>query len=143
MIYHNGNDDFNGLRETCRFVTKELREHVKDFDAIVCQGISGQCVGFIVAMRLNKPLMVLRKDEPRHGCTKTLVNKEHAKDARVLFLDDFISGGNTLRLCTQAVEKAKGRVVAQYEYSPPPRIYDRSKPIKTQGRYKRYGSSVA
>lgn len=121
MIYHGRT--YNGftpdeLAAEVRMVVEALRPHRKDFDSIVVQGLSGQCVGFPAALRLRKPICVLRKvTEDTHSVRGELVNR-HLMGERVLFLDDFISEGRTLDRCRKAVEANGGRIVGTFETRP-------------------------
>jgi len=121
MIYHSGGQDFQGLEHAVRKTCANLREQLDMFDSIIVQGISGQCVGFIVALRLKKPILVLRKayedchDVESSDSPPTLINK-HAMGRRVLFLDDFVSNGRTYGRCAEAVKAHGGLLVGIYEY---------------------------
>lgn len=122
MIYHDGNSDFHGLEAAVRKTTADLREIQDEFDAIVVTGVSGLVVGSPVALRLRKPLLVLRKahsEEASHGLSGELLNWQALRgtEKRVVFLDDFISAGDTFRRCRSAVEGiARGVLVAEYTY---------------------------
>lgn len=116
MIYHDGSHDFDGLDEVVNRVVEKLRRHRGKFDAIIVTGLSGQCVGFPAALRLKKPLVVLRRDnDPAHGSYVPMVNEQYAR-GRVLFLDDFISAGSTRTRCDTAVRDMHGQLVGQYLY---------------------------
>jgi len=116
MIYHNGGDDFQGLELAVRQTTAALRPHRADFDSIVVTGVSGQCVGFPVALRLRKPIVVLRKKtDPTHGGPGALLNRR-SMGTRVVFVDDFVADGNTLKLCQTAVERHGGTIAYVYLY---------------------------
>jgi adenine/guanine phosphoribosyltransferase-like PRPP-binding protein len=98
---HGNLDD---LEAAVRKTTKYLREHSEKFDFIAVRGMSGVLVGAPVALRLRKPLVVVRKPgEDQHSYGK-LVNGKHAT-GRYVFLDDFISGGGTRDAVKQALAK--------------------------------------
>jgi adenine/guanine phosphoribosyltransferase-like PRPP-binding protein len=83
-----------GLREIVKRCVEQLKPHAKEYDSIVCTGVSGMLVGPIVAYRLHKPLVVVRKEgTPSH--TSKLVEGQLGN--RYVFLDDFVSIGTTLR----------------------------------------------
>ncbi len=117
MIYH-GHIGFEDLADTVDRTVRALRPRIKDFDSIIVTGVSGAAVGFPVALCLDKPILVLRKDnEDSHCMPGELMNKHHA-GKRVLFLDDFMSTGRTRERCSAAIAKqTKARVVAQYMYA--------------------------
>jgi adenine/guanine phosphoribosyltransferase-like PRPP-binding protein len=120
MIYHNGGNNFNGLEQEVRKTCANLRPHLDKFDSIVVQGVSGQCVGFPVALRLNKPILVLRKaDEDTHSYAGGSLINANASGKRVLFLDDFVSSGDTFERCKTAVEASRGGpfIVGSYQYT--------------------------
>lgn len=123
MIYHDGSSDFHGLERVVRQTTADLREIRDEFDAIIVTGVSGLVVGSPVALRLRKPLLVLRKpstEEESHGYGNELLNWAAVRgtERRVVFLDDFISMGDTFHRCVDAVEniRTKGQLVAEYTY---------------------------
>jgi adenine/guanine phosphoribosyltransferase-like PRPP-binding protein len=108
----------------------DLELHVKDcvrtlqesevrFDCIIVTGVSGLVVGAPLALRLRLPLLVLRKqNEASHGYDGELLGSRILDaTSRVLFVDDFISEGETYRLCLEAVEKTGAAIVASCEYA--------------------------
>lgn len=128
MIYHNTTGDgpydgydLNGFAETVSQTVSALRSQRREFDAIVVQGLSGIVVGAPVALRLRKPLVILRKetDDPHQQRWETTHYKwinETKLGRRALFLDDFISGGSTLRRVEDAVTSRGAQLVAKYLY---------------------------
>jgi adenine/guanine phosphoribosyltransferase-like PRPP-binding protein len=117
MIYHDGYCDFKGLEKTVRKTCKILREHRDEFDVLIVQGVSGQAVGFPVALRLRVPLVVLRKNnEDCHSTPGEMINRSVVRGARVLFLDDFISSGSTRDRCLRAVRESGGQLVGSCTY---------------------------
>lgn len=122
MIYHahrrSGSDwgSLDDLDVTIRDATASLRKHRSEFDSIIVTGLSGVLVGTTVSLRLKKPLVVLRKEcEDSHSARGQLLNVSRLGE-RVLFLDDFISDGETWRRTQSAVERVSSRVVARYLY---------------------------
>ncbi len=81
-------------RYTVKQVIKMIKARGLKFDAIACRGVSGLLIAPIVAMRLNKTLIVVRKGEKTHSCY--VVEGDHAAK-RYLILDDFIASGATVR----------------------------------------------
>lgn len=118
MLYHDGYDDFQNLEATVETIVANLRERIDEFESIVVTGISGQCVGFPVALALGKTILVLRKmDDTSHGIPGQLLNAKVVTEGdRVLFLDDFIGAGGTIKRCREAVEKLGAEIIARYMY---------------------------
>jgi adenine/guanine phosphoribosyltransferase-like PRPP-binding protein len=123
IMHYGSGRDYSSLPKVLRVATKELREHLDEFDALICTGISGLVVASPLSVRLKKPLMVLRKQgEDCHGnrLEPLIGYKEHLYP-RILFVDDFVGCGDTRERCIDAVAKKSNRrakIVAQYEYDP-------------------------
>jgi adenine/guanine phosphoribosyltransferase-like PRPP-binding protein len=81
-------------KHTVRQVVKMVRARNIEFDAIACRGVSGLLIAPIVAMRLNKTLIVVRKGENTHS--PYTVEGDHGANT-YLILDDFIDVGDTVR----------------------------------------------
>jgi adenine/guanine phosphoribosyltransferase-like PRPP-binding protein len=117
---------FRDLADTVSDALLALRSHADEFDAIVVTGVSGAVVGSPVALALDKELLVLRKpNDDCHGNPGALLGgdpcekyayRRNLNDKRVLFLDDFVSGGTTRERCRNAVEEKGGKIVTQFEY---------------------------
>ena len=133
MIYHSNREAdgsyYNSLEDlplTVRQATEDLRPHRKDFDSVVVTGVSGLVVGAPVALRLRKPLVIIRKkgDDSHSGKHENI--KHIGK--RALFLDDFVSGGHTeLRVRDAVAAHGDGaRVAAHYLYRD--RLYYKTSP---------------
>lgn len=97
MIYDGGND-LGDLKEKVDEAVAYLRRHKDKFDFIAVRGCSGMIVGAPAALRLKKPLVVVRKpNENSHAFMaedKQFVNARNAR-GRYVFLDDFVSSGET------------------------------------------------
>ena len=79
---------------TAKQVVKMIKARGLQFDAIACRGVSSLLISPIVAMRLNKSLIVVRKGEKTHSAYK--VEGDHGAK-RYLIIDDFIDSGDTIR----------------------------------------------
>lgn len=90
-------------RYTVTQVVKMIRVRGLVFDAIACRGVSGMLIAPIVAMRLNKTLIVVRKGEPTHSTYA--VEGDHGAQ-RYIILDDFIDSGDTIREIGASVHNA-------------------------------------
>lgn len=83
------------LRTTIRLAKKSLRPIKDQFDAIAVRGVSGLLSGPILALALNKGLIVVRKDkEPRHSHNMVEGDKSAAK---YVIVDDLIDSGETVK----------------------------------------------
>lgn len=126
MIYHGTRDYDTGRGELCDLArdvastVHDLRARAGDFDAIICTGLSGTLVASPVALELRKSLAVLRKHETGRDATHDygtrIVGMKGLAGKRVLFLDDFVSGGYTRSRCFRAVNESGGIIVAEYQY---------------------------
>jgi adenine/guanine phosphoribosyltransferase-like PRPP-binding protein len=125
MIYHSRGQetdahDLHGYADEVKQTVSALRERDGEYDVIVVQGMSGVLLGGPVSLILNKPLCVVRKPHDDSHAGTEPINGVVCQNSRCLFLDDFISMGNTRARCQQAVEAENGRMVLTYEYA-----YDR------------------
>lgn len=89
-------------RYTVKQVIKMIKACGLKFDAIACRGVSGLLIAPIVAMRLNKTLIVVRKGKKTHSYY--VVEGDHAAE-RYLILDDFIESGDTVRVIGEDIHK--------------------------------------
>jgi len=114
MLYHSGDHDLHGLAETVTQAITDLRPFLDRFDSIVVTGMSGVVVGVPVALALDKPIAILRKEsDDSHSAFEPWINVR-AMGKRALFLDDFVANGDTRR----RVEKnAPARIVGDYLYA--------------------------
>ncbi len=72
----------------------QIGGYTQGFDTIVVHGVSGLVIGATLAYLLKKQLCIVRKhDEYSHSACKV----EGHEPERYIFVDDFISGGATLR----------------------------------------------
>ena len=84
------------------------------FNMIAVQGVSGMAIGFPLAVKLGVPIVVVRKpDEDSHSDAGTITG-ESVKGKRCLFVDDFVSMGRTRQRVRLAVERAGGKLTAEY-----------------------------
>jgi len=120
MIYHGNFGKLDDLPETIGIVVKRLEPQKNDFDSIVCMGMSGVIVAIPVALALDKPFVIVRKEgESYHhdeADDRGIVNKKRI-GRRTLFLDDFSSAGITYNTVGKAVNDfTNARIVGQYYY---------------------------
>lgn len=100
--YHSPNFDAKEREEKLNQALKMLEGY--EFDAFVVRGISGIAFGSILAYIMGKRLVIVRKpDEDSHG---QCVENWQAGD-RIIYLDDFICSGDTLREMHKALSAIK------------------------------------
>ena len=120
MIYSGHQGYLDDIAATVREVELALRPHKQRFDFLAVTGMSGVLVGSPVAIRLHRPLVVLRKEGDACHSRDNLINASQAA-GRYLILDDFISLGCTydrLRRRFDTYELAmRTRYAGTYMYS--------------------------
>lgn len=86
----------NQLKTTVYQSVKFLRTHKLDqqFDSIAFRGISGALIAPVLAMRLNKNLIAVRKSTS--GCHSCHTVEGYHGSKRYIIVDDFISSGETV-----------------------------------------------
>jgi hypothetical protein len=90
------------------------------FDAFVVTGISGIAFGSVLAHKLGKDLVIVRKQEMPRPHSANLVEGREGKFLWV-FLDDHISSGNTwVRVRdTMEMERKRSHCIGMYLYEDP------------------------
>ena len=117
MIYgfRHKQDPFSDLRAACSKATTNLRSHKDDFDAIACTGVSGIPVATVVALRLHKKLIIVRKSDDKS--THSYFDVEGVCEGRYVFLDDFIGTGSTIRYVqSQIAKRGDAKIIGAYSY---------------------------
>lgn len=119
MIYHGDATTLNDVAANVNQVVTKLRPRKDQFDSIVVRGMSGVIVGSPVALRLKKPLVVVRKwGEKSHAQSEgsgQIINAQNIGD-RWLFLDDFTLTGTTLKTCKRHLNRYGCEHVASFFY---------------------------
>jgi adenine/guanine phosphoribosyltransferase-like PRPP-binding protein len=72
--------------------TKRLKPLSNTFEAVAFRGMSGSIFGSVVATRLNKPIVLVRKGENRHSAYSV----EGVEPATYIIVDDMIASGATI-----------------------------------------------
>jgi len=104
VIY--GGDGLGDLEKVARRTTADLRLHKNEWDSIVVTGVSGLLVGPIVAVRLHKPLVVIRKQvDLQNSHASTLVENWLRLGMRYCLVDDFTSTGATITRVKKVVKE--------------------------------------
>ena len=88
-------------KHTVARICKLVRQRNIEFDAIACRGLSGLLIAPIVAMRLKKTLLCVRKGEETHS---TYPVEGDAKAKTYVILDDFIDSGSTVSAIVDAIK---------------------------------------
>jgi adenine/guanine phosphoribosyltransferase-like PRPP-binding protein len=106
MIYSGHIGYLDDISHTVRQTTETLRPFKSRFDCIVATGMSGALVASPVAIRLHRPLVILRKPSDDCHDGSDIINPGGI-GKRWLFLDDFMSLGSTFR-------RVRGRMTDLY-----------------------------
>jgi adenine/guanine phosphoribosyltransferase-like PRPP-binding protein len=85
---------------------KILKPRSDSFDTIAVRGMSGALIGPTLADLLDKDIILIRKasDGPSHSTDSDYtIHYSGNPGKRYIVVDDFISGGNTVRAVTEAM----------------------------------------
>lgn len=96
---------------------RDLTPHVNEFSTVVVTGYSSAISGSIIADRLNKNLVVVRKPTAEPGFDHRSLMVEGVHGEPCLFVDDFICSGNTIRRVYDGVKANGGSIVGFWLYS--------------------------
>lgn len=96
-------DAVDRVQETVTDAVEKLKASKLEFDTIVVTGISGLLIGPIVAYLMQKNLLVIRKSDD--SSTHSSMPAEGVIGKKWLFLDDFISSGQTLTKVKEKVSQ--------------------------------------
>lgn len=104
----------DALDRTARRAVKTLRPFAGRFDAIAFTGHSGTIVAPLVAVRLHKPMVLVRKpgSEGHMMAYESRVQGASAQGLRYLILDDVVSTGATVRRVIQ--ELSENRAASEF-----------------------------
>jgi adenine/guanine phosphoribosyltransferase-like PRPP-binding protein len=119
MIHYDMHLGLSDLQDVVDQAVDAVKPYAADFDSIVTEGLSGMVVAIPVALALDKPVVIVRKDDPRDRCFHTR-QVEGARDAgtRTLFIDDHVDLGRTLGHVQEELAKhaPRCRIVGAYVY---------------------------
>jgi hypothetical protein len=117
MIYSGHEGYLDDIAETVRKADDCLRRHKSRFDFLAVTGMSGVLVGSPLAIRLHRPLVVLRKEHDAcHSLSGDLINRREAF-GRYLIIDDFISSGTTYRRLREFFDVEDTGLAARTRYA--------------------------
>lgn len=109
-----------GLEKILAEAEARLRPRAADYDVIAFMGVSGALVAPPLALRLGKPMAVVRKRAEESHSLRDAEGAVPGELGRVLVVDDFVRTGETVRRVQAGLEKQwgleGGRVVAVYCY---------------------------
>ena len=106
------NDELNEVVEYC---VKCLRPHLNEFDAIAISGYSMAIVGSILAHKLGKNIILVRKES---DSSHSLYTVEGLHEQRVVLVDDLICSGDTFKYINLMLTSICCFVVGYLTYSP-------------------------
>jgi adenine/guanine phosphoribosyltransferase-like PRPP-binding protein len=118
MIHYDMHLGLSDLQDVVSKTVEAVKPHAAEFDSIVTEGLSGMVVAVPVALALEKPVVIVRKDLNNLCIHASAV--EGARDAgrRALFIDDHVDLGRTLKhVQDELAEHApRCRIVGAYVY---------------------------
>lgn len=90
---------FDKRKETIDWIISQIKLEKIKFDGFLVTGLSGVILGSIVANRMRKALVVVRKGENRHSDLDVEVGYTPSKriPKRLIFLDDLICEAETIK----------------------------------------------
>ncbi len=92
----------DGINPIVRRCVKRIKASGIEFDAIAFRGMSGAVIAPVLAAKLKKGLIAVRKsDENTHSYVKV----EGLRDARYLIVDDFVDSGHTIKTIIKEIKE--------------------------------------
>jgi adenine/guanine phosphoribosyltransferase-like PRPP-binding protein len=104
------------LRESLLGIALQRLQAAPAFDAIAGTGLSGVLFGVRLADRLDKPFVPVRKPEEKDASHADTLVEGYVMGKRVLMVDDFVAGGNTMRRMARALTAEGAILVGAYVY---------------------------
>jgi adenine/guanine phosphoribosyltransferase-like PRPP-binding protein len=92
-----------GLKSKIRQLVKRLRSQTHQFDSIAFRGMSGAIICPLLAARLNKNLIMVRKPNSSTHSTCKVEGDDCSK--RYIIVDDFLCTGDTVKQIVKDVCK--------------------------------------
>jgi len=94
--------DPDRLQGTIDYIISNL--HGYNYDAIAFRGLSGMLVAPIVALKLHKTILAVRKSDEDNHSGRMVEGDYNAR--RYVIIDDIVSSGQTVRDIVELVAKA-------------------------------------
>lgn len=93
--------------DTINWVIGQIRANKIKFDGFLVTGLSGAIIGSILAHRLRKALVVVRKGEDSHSSHEVEVGPTPSgkTPTSLLFLDDLIASGETVTRVADIIKR--------------------------------------
>lgn len=135
MLHYDCQHGLSDMGKVVVQTVKALTARCRDFDSIAVQGTSGLMIGAPVALILGKPLVIIREDRDMRCHHNKRVENAENMGRRVLFLDDQISTGATLKHVQSQVAHRDALVTGTYMYQ-----YDRHDAWAIDDQYDYAGS---
>ena len=111
--YLMANFDRKTQDRSLRWISKQFKtaEILKqDFDGFAVMGISGAIMGALIARKMNKKLVVVRKENDGSHSDYKVENIE-AGD-KLIFLDDLVASGKTYKRVRDGVNFHGGKILS-------------------------------
>jgi hypothetical protein len=100
---------------------RNLEPYTDKYDVLVGTGLSGAMVVSLLAYTLGKRFMIVRKPDDKNNHSQRRFEGMLAKEDRILFVDDFISSGRTIKTMLETLRdharEWQLRYVGRYEYA--------------------------
>jgi hypothetical protein len=93
-----------GLIRYSQNVIDALKPYVNQFDSIAFRGMSGALIGPVVAMALNKNIIMVRKKDGNHSYMPV---EGYIATKSYVIVDDFIDSGATIKIIKDEINKWK------------------------------------
>lgn len=113
---HRNRESFTTVVDRCVNIVKFLDGKI---DAIAVRGASGLVVGSVVSYQTGVPLAIIRKEGENPHCYDAISVDPNVllKPERVVWLDDFISGGSTFEAVIARLHGRPRWVILYYTYN--------------------------
>lgn len=97
----------SSLKQIAAKICRKLKYRKNDFDVIAFRGMSGALIAPIVAAKMNKGMLMVRKESDKNHSNFT-VEGNIAGD-RFIIIDDLVCTGDTIREIVSKVQKGTSK----------------------------------
>jgi adenine/guanine phosphoribosyltransferase-like PRPP-binding protein len=127
--------DLKNRNKIIKYLTDCLKPFVEEFDAVVVSGYSMALIAPIIAHKLKKNIVLVRKkSEQRHSS----FDVEGMHNQRCIIIDDLIASGHTFETMIHYVKNIDCKVVGYITYDV---HYRRERPAMARHKIKFYGKT--